>query len=156
MHRVVVVLVEVLIIIGLSRIMGLGCRFLKQPLVIGEIIAGIMLGSSVVLFKVVSAYGETHLKAPPAIGGSYQINAQKLPGCLKSDALVLDIKQFGVYLFASLLPAKTDDQKTTIAEEKPSMNGRFNNQQLSLEGSVPWITKCNKADGSRGTISVKI
>lgn len=46
MHRVVVVLVEVLIIIGLSRLMGLGCRFLKQPLVIGEIIAGIMLGPS--------------------------------------------------------------------------------------------------------------
>lgn len=46
MPRVVVVLVEVLIIIGLSRIMGLGCRFLKQPLVIGEIIAGIMLGPS--------------------------------------------------------------------------------------------------------------
>ncbi len=46
MHRVVVVLVEVLIIIGLSRLMGLGCRVLKQPLVIGEIIAGIMLGPS--------------------------------------------------------------------------------------------------------------
>jgi len=46
MHTVVVVLIEVLIIIGLSRIMGLGCRLLKQPLVIGEIIAGIMLGPS--------------------------------------------------------------------------------------------------------------
>ena len=46
MHIVVLVLVQVLIIIGLSRIMGLGCRSLKQPLVIGEIIAGIMLGPS--------------------------------------------------------------------------------------------------------------
>ncbi|NEQ21027.1 MAG: universal stress protein [Microcoleus sp. SIO2G3] len=46
MHTVVLVLVEVLIIIGLSRLMGAGCRVLKQPLVIGEIIAGIMLGPS--------------------------------------------------------------------------------------------------------------
>ena len=46
MHTVVLVLVQVLIIIGLSRLMGLGCRVLKQPLVIGEIIAGIMLGPS--------------------------------------------------------------------------------------------------------------
>jgi len=42
MHAVVLVLVEVLIVIGLSRLVGLGCRWIKQPLVIGEIIAGIM------------------------------------------------------------------------------------------------------------------
>ncbi len=46
MHTVVLVLVEVLIVIGLSRLMGLVCRAFKQPLVIGEIIAGIMLGPS--------------------------------------------------------------------------------------------------------------
>jgi Kef-type K+ transport system membrane component KefB len=46
MHTVVLVLVQVPIIIGLSRLMGLGCRAFKQPLVIGEIIAGIMLGPS--------------------------------------------------------------------------------------------------------------
>jgi Kef-type K+ transport system membrane component KefB/nucleotide-binding universal stress UspA family protein len=46
MHAVVLVLIEVLIVIGLSRLMGLGCRFINQPLVIGEIIAGIMLGPS--------------------------------------------------------------------------------------------------------------
>lgn len=46
MNAVVIVLVEVLIVIGLSRLVGLGCRAIKQPLVIGEIIAGIMLGPS--------------------------------------------------------------------------------------------------------------
>ena len=46
MHTVVLVLVEVLIVIGLSRLVGLGCRWIKQPLVIGEILAGIMLGPS--------------------------------------------------------------------------------------------------------------
>jgi Kef-type K+ transport system membrane component KefB/nucleotide-binding universal stress UspA family protein len=40
------VLVEILVVIGLSRVMGQVCRVFKQPLVIGEIIAGIMLGPS--------------------------------------------------------------------------------------------------------------
>ncbi len=46
MNAVAIVLVEVLIVIGLSRLVGLGCRAIEQPLVIGEIIAGIMLGPS--------------------------------------------------------------------------------------------------------------
>jgi hypothetical protein len=94
---------------------------------------GIAISSVVVLFRIVSTYGEANLKAPPSIGGSYQINAQNLPECLKSDALVLNIKQSGIYLNGSLLPAKTDVQTATIAEEKPSLNGRLDNQQLSLQ-----------------------
>ncbi|XHX78340.1 MAG: cation:proton antiporter [Stenomitos frigidus ULC029] len=43
---VVQVLIEILIVIGLSRVVGLGSRRLKQPLVIGEIVAGVMLGPS--------------------------------------------------------------------------------------------------------------
>jgi Kef-type K+ transport system membrane component KefB/nucleotide-binding universal stress UspA family protein len=46
MSTAVLVLVQVLLVIGLSRLMGQACRALKQPLVIGEIIAGIMLGPS--------------------------------------------------------------------------------------------------------------
>ncbi|OCQ94637.1 sodium:proton antiporter [Oscillatoriales cyanobacterium USR001] len=42
----VLVLVEVLLVIGLSRLVGLGFRWIKQPQVIGEIVAGIMLGPS--------------------------------------------------------------------------------------------------------------
>ncbi len=40
------VLVEILVVICLSRVMGQVCRIFKQPLVIGEIVAGIMLGPS--------------------------------------------------------------------------------------------------------------
>ena len=46
MSTIVLVLIQVLLVIGLSRLMGLVCRSIKQPLVIGEIIAGIMLGPS--------------------------------------------------------------------------------------------------------------
>jgi hypothetical protein len=121
---------------------------------------GVAIGSVVLLFRVVSVYGEANLKAPPAVGGSYRISAQNLPGCLKSDTLVLDIKQSGTYLFGSLLPGKTDAKTATMAEEKPSLTGRLSTQQLSIEGPIPWVSSCNKpvaqADGSGGTISVKI
>jgi Kef-type K+ transport system membrane component KefB/nucleotide-binding universal stress UspA family protein len=43
---VILVLIEVLIVIGMSRLIRLGFRWIKQPLVIGEIVAGIMLGPS--------------------------------------------------------------------------------------------------------------
>jgi Kef-type K+ transport system membrane component KefB/nucleotide-binding universal stress UspA family protein len=46
MSTIVLILLQVLLVIGLSRLVGLGFRWLRQPLVIGEIVAGIMLGPS--------------------------------------------------------------------------------------------------------------
>ncbi|MEB3291559.1 MAG: cation:proton antiporter [Synechococcales bacterium] len=43
---IVQVLIQVLLVIGLSRLVGLLFRKLQQPLVIGEILAGILLGPS--------------------------------------------------------------------------------------------------------------
>ncbi|MEH2453235.1 cation:proton antiporter [Nostoc sp.] len=65
MHIVILVLVEVLIVIGLSRLVGLGFRFIKQPLVIGEIVAGIMLGPS--LFGLVAPHLAVTLFPPETI-----------------------------------------------------------------------------------------
>ncbi len=62
MHIVVLVLVEVLIVIGLSRVVGLAFRSIKQPLVIGEIVAGIMLGPS--LFGLVAPHLAVSLFPP--------------------------------------------------------------------------------------------
>lgn len=106
---------------------------------------GIAIGSVVLLFKGVSNYGETRLKAPPKLDGNYQINAQNFPGCLKSDTLVLRIQQSGIYLFGSLLPANLNEQQVTIAEEKPSLAGLLDSQKLRLEGSADQLTSCIKA-----------
>ncbi|MEH2396965.1 cation:proton antiporter [Nostoc sp.] len=65
MHIVILVLVEVLIVIGLSRLVGLGFRSIKQPLVIGEIVAGIMLGPS--LFGLVAPHLAVTLFPPETI-----------------------------------------------------------------------------------------
>ncbi|MEH1805494.1 cation:proton antiporter [Nostoc sp.] len=62
MHIVILVLVEVLIVIGLSRLVGLAFRSIKQPLVIGEIVAGIMLGPS--LFGLVAPHLAVSLFPP--------------------------------------------------------------------------------------------
>lgn len=65
MHAVVLVLIEVLIVIGLSRLVGLAFRWINQPLVIGEIVAGIMLGPS--LFGMVAPYAAATLFPPETV-----------------------------------------------------------------------------------------
>src|SRR5689334_5012963 len=43
----VLLVVQALLIVGLSRVLGFGTRALRQPMVIAEITAGIALGPSV-------------------------------------------------------------------------------------------------------------
>ena len=95
-----------------------------------------------VLFKVVTAYGETNLKAAPVIAGSYRFDAKSLPECLKSDSLVLTIEQSGVYLRGSLRSGigEGEGEKT---EEKPPLAGKWENQGLSLSGVVPNLPNCS-------------
>ena len=55
---IVLVLIDVLIVMGLSRTMGLLFSQIKQPLVIGEIVAGVMLGPSLLglIFPAATAF----------------------------------------------------------------------------------------------------
>ncbi|HBB30292.1 MAG TPA: hypothetical protein DDZ80_32795, partial [Cyanobacteria bacterium UBA8803] len=117
---------------------------------------GTAISSVVILFKVVTAYGNTNLKAPASMGGSYRIGSQNLPGCLQSDALVLDIQQSGIYLFGSLLPGDAKVEQVTSAKKKPTLSGQLINQQLSLEGSVTSISRCHSAVGAGEHNRVKI
>ena len=97
---------------------------------------GVAIGGVLLLFNVVSAYGEAKLKAPAAIGGRYRLSlAQNLPTCAKSDALMLNIEQSGIYLNGFILAADTDAQ-IRAGEEKPSLTGQLSNQQLSLAGTL--------------------
>ncbi len=106
---------------------------------------GISLAFVAVLFKTVTAYGETNLKAPPAIAGSYRFDAKSLPQCLKSDALVLTIQQSGVYLSGNLRSGSSEGDRQTTAEEKPSLVGKWENQGLSLSGAVPNLAGCSES-----------
>lgn len=120
---------------------------------------GLAIGLVVLLFKGVTTYGKT-IKAPPPIDGSYRIITQNLPGCLKSEKLLLIIQQSGVYLNGSLVSVKSEEQLARTLEEKPSLTGKWNNQNqtqpLNLTGSLHKIKKCeNQSVSIRGVVNGK-
>lgn len=109
---------------------------------------GTAIGSVVILFKIVTVYGQ-NLKAPFPIDGRYRITTQNLPKCLQSDDLILNIQQSGIYLNGSLLAISKNAEmpsastSETRLEEKPSLVGRWTNQQLTLSGPVTNLSSCN-------------
>jgi hypothetical protein len=107
----------------------------------------------VVLFSVVTAYGEANLKAAQKIDGRYQIPAQALPGCLKSEQLILLVQQSGVYLTGSLLAAETFDTLGRRAAERPAMTGKWDNQRLTLQGAASYLPQCQGEVKLQGTIA---
>ncbi len=101
---------------------------------------GVAISSVLLLFKVVTAYGENNLKAPPPVNGRYRLTlAENLPNCEKSDTLTLNVEQSGIYLNASVLPAIAN----VDTDEKLSLTGILKNQQLNLSGKVGRSILCN-------------
>lgn len=113
----------------------------------------VAIGSVALLFKAVSAYGETNLKAPPPIAGRYRTDTKQLPGCKKSEALVLTILQSGVYLNGSLQPANRKADSGVKVEEKPALSGRWDRGNLTLAGSVATPALCPEAASTAGAAS---
>jgi hypothetical protein len=119
-------------------------RTLRPKLVL---LYGGTIGLVLILFRLATAYGETHLKAPPNIGGQY-LSTQAPPGCPNSTRLLLTVLQSGVYLngFLSLTPANKSSLPTTttassLSEVRPSLAGRWTNQQIYLTGmTTAWAT----------------
>jgi len=109
---------------------------------------GAAIAFVVVLFSVTTSYGEAHVKAPRDIDGHYPIDGDDLPGCLKSNHLVLDIKQSGVYLTGALIEADTSEKATKAIEQHPPLTGKWDSQQLSLAGSLTHLRGCE------GTITI--
>ena len=102
------------------------------------------IAAVLILFNVVTAYGEKNLKASPPIEGRYRLKlAQNLPNCPQSPDLALDIQQSGIYFNASLLPANIDPAKAKASQKRPTLTGKMNNQKLSMTGKVPGSTLCN-------------
>lgn len=102
------------------------------------------IGSVVVLFSLATAYGEANLKAPTKLDGRYRIAAQTLPGCLKTEALILTIEQSGIYLSGSLLNANETDKTLTASKKQSSLTGMFDREQLTLSGVPSHLDGCLK------------
>ena len=105
------------------------------------------IGGAVGLFQLITSYGETHLQAPIAVTGNYLITAKNLPGCLQNQSLLLNLKQSGVYLNASLSAIQTPDradifktiekfQISTSGDIRPTFSGRLADRQFNLTGLI--------------------
>lgn len=97
---------------------------------------GIAIGSVLTLFKVVSAYGENNLQAPPAIAGQYRIvETPNLSDCFK-DFNTLTIEQSGIYLIG----------KTSLSDRKVVLDGKLNGDRISLSTNSQQIAQCQAKD----------
>ncbi|MFH7025171.1 MAG: hypothetical protein ACHBN1_07155 [Heteroscytonema crispum UTEX LB 1556] len=115
---------------------------------------GVTIASVLVLFKVVTVYGETSLKAAPAISDRYRLTlAENLPNCEKSKSLMLNIQQSGIYLNGSLVPETANTENSKTNEPKPTLTGLLKNQQLNLTGQVPKSVLCQNAASQTPTNS---
>ncbi|MCC5639424.1 hypothetical protein LC593_27095 [Nostoc sp. CHAB 5844] len=104
---------------------------------------GVAIGSVLLLFKTVTAYGENNLKAPPVIDGRYRLTLDtNLPSCEKADSLVLNMQQSGIYLNASLLPVNLNAD----TEPQLSLTGILENQQVSFSGKVDPEILCHHSN----------
>jgi hypothetical protein len=104
----------------------------------------IAISSVLLLFKTVTAYGENNLKAPIAISGRYRLtDIENLPNCPKSDTLMLNIQQSGMFLNGSLLSTTNTKEISPASENNLSLIGKLNNQQLTLSGKVSKAILCN-------------
>lgn len=118
---------------------------------------GIAIAAVLILFNVVTAYGEKNLKASAPVEGRYRLQlAQNLPNCPQSPDLALDIQQSGIYFNASLLPANIDPAKATASQKRPTISGKMNNQTLSMTGKVPGSTLCNTQASQQINIQTQI
>lgn len=108
----------------------------------------VAISSVLILFKIVTSYGQK-IQAPPPIGGYYRLTAQNLPECFQSNQLGLTLQQSGIYLNGSLLVIKPNINNQTypavaekLAVDKPSLNGHWRNQKITLSGSLPNLSSC--------------
>ncbi|AFY77028.1 MAG: hypothetical protein IGR93_20595 [Hydrococcus sp. C42_A2020_068] len=101
---------------------------------------GVMIGSVLVIFKTITAYGENYLKAPSSVAGNYRINARALPECFDQETLNLNLEQSGIYLFGNL---STNEQKIIL-------DGKINGEQVFLSGKADRIAQCQITNKNPG------
>lgn len=119
---------------------------------------GIAIGSVLLLFKTVSAYGESKLKAPPSINNHYRIALQEaIPNCDKPEKLILNLQQSGIYLNASFLTVNNADESPKSDTSHNYLSGIFSNQELNLSGKLDRSMLCKMTNSKNDYVhSVKM
>lgn len=115
---------------------------------------GTMIGSVLILFRITSAYGEKHLKAPPNINGRY-ISTQAPPGCPDSTRLALTILQSGVFLHGAVHVEETGAEAKS-SQDKPTLDGRWEQSQVVLSGPTGAFANCTPTAASDGEVNREV
>ncbi|MBD2107554.1 hypothetical protein [Nodosilinea sp. FACHB-13] len=105
---------------------------------------GVAISSVVTLFSVVSRYGTTHLKAPTAIGGNYQLQIEPNEQCSEPPALELRLQQSGVFVNGALAAASSEAKPAEVGGEPFNLDGRWRSPNLDLVGRSPAMTVCGQ------------
>ena len=103
---------------------------------------GVMIGSVLVLFNIVSVYGESSLKAPPNIAGNYLLENLNLPDCLKSEKLSLTIAQSGIYLTGRLTTESQTIKLNGLLENITTESVTTRSRPFSLMGKTNKLGNC--------------
>jgi hypothetical protein len=92
---------------------------------------GAAISSVLVLFKIVTFYGENRLQASPPIAGTYRLTPSVPSACLGENPR-LAIEQSGIYLLGTL----------SIRGTNIPLEGRFQGDRLGLSGSATSLSSC--------------
>lgn len=95
-----------------------------------------------ILFKIITAYGESNLKASPSIRGSYQLEIKPQANCSNPGKVLLVIEQSGIYLNATLLPNESSKAVVEYPKFFP-LSGKLQQQQLKLVGTIANLNICS-------------
>lgn len=113
-------------------------RFSRKSL----IFYGVTIASVIVLFNGVARYGTTHLKAPIAIDGNYELRLTPIAQCPQPDPLLLRIQQSGLYVNGALL---TNQGEMTANGVPLTLDGKWRSSKLELQGKVSPLILCGQA-----------
>lgn len=105
------------------------------------------ISSVLILFKVVTAYGESNLKPPPTLDSRYRLVLHdNLQVCKQLNPIVLNVQQSGIYLNGSIASANLNNKMSVANATASSLSGKLNHQQLNLSGKVPRTLLCHAPD----------
>ena len=121
---------------------------------------------AILLFNLITTYGETRIEAAPKIGGDYSLNTNT--SCLQDKKLTLNLDQSGLYLFADLMFQNQKEinllMSGTMAHDKISLSANdtskikqilINCPQISATGGSLSLQGTLENNNISGTITVK-
>ncbi len=81
----------------------------------------------IILFNIVTDYGQNHLRAAQSVGGTYIVVSDRVPGCFQGSPLILNLEQSGIYLAGNL-----SDKTVPV-----SLNGNIRDNNIVLNSMRP-------------------